>query len=292
MAKNKKSRQSYYGNCRLKIDIIKKIISKRCTSHEWNVLLYVALRQNEFGQAKIYYKDVIQDTNISKTHFYEVLTSLNQKNIINIVNDYNNMPIYWTVEIIGNTFLYADDYKAFVNINRDFLYSKEFLQAKSNVKVLVMKLLIQHREGFNQRLTKDKIMEWLSIVNKRSLYEYMYVLETWFKIKLTKNDIYIIELRGECETSLKSQREIYLYNKILYICRKFKVNNVTAQKIKEIIVLLGQYGDNLNKAIMAFSDIIIKDKDKDGEDIKRSLEPALIHDKIKRYINKSEFSTV
>lgn len=286
MAKSKKLREKYIGNCRLKIDVIYKMIEAESTADEWDFILHISRIQDEFGQANIYYKDVVNSIGISISHFYEVKDSLIQKGIIEELNI--NSGIYWTLRIRDNMFIYEEDFKAYVNTNRDFLHENDFLEAKRNIKILVMKLLIQARkndkeEYYNQSISTTKLMEWLSISSERSLHEYIEYIKKWFKVKsLKKDNKYLIKLDLDCDYAQKSEKEHYLINKITYFCRIYKVKNISDKAVKDFIQLYNQYKANGNRVYMAFCDSITRDDDNEGNKRDRCLEPAYIRTLIEK----------
>lgn len=245
-----------------------KINISNVTSIELDLLLYLSLRQDQFGNIKgIYYKDAMLDLFCCKASFYNALYALEKKEYI--VINYANRG-YWDCTILNNIYRSAnDDKKGYFNTNREFLFDKRFKQLKINEKKLCIKLSILYntkkgvRNGINVYLSTIK--NWLGVGSTTLAYDYLDSISFIFPCtyKVRQADILVSVTSGNSfydKSTNKTERENYLTHKLKYFFNSFKIS-YTLKDIKDIIILLGQYSSIPAKTLYtSIFDVILKDR--------------------------------
>lgn len=254
-----------FGNGKLNAEIINKIIeTKSITGKQIDVLLWLAIRQDEFGRIfYVKYNEVSNDLNICNQEYYNCINSLEKHNIIRIINrHYVNG---WDIEILNNIYISEnDDKKRYLNINRNFLYTQIFRTLKANEKKLVLKILLSIKLEKSFFLNFKNIKLWLGITNKQLINSYIKKLKSLkdiFDIKISKKSwkktIIIKKIFQDSPYKYESIAYHFLYNKIKQLCRLYKVK-YTLETLKDTIILFVQYKKHYTLISNVFSDTIIK----------------------------------
>jgi hypothetical protein len=266
------------GNGKLSNEILDKLMKDKVSSTEIDLLLYLALRQDAFGNVDgVYYKDTYINLLVSKQSFYNAKDGLCDKGYI-LDKDVN--ADYFNFRILNNKFTNkADDKKGYLNINEDFLFSAEFKKLKANEKKLCLKLLQIYQMPSTQQyglpVYPETIASWLGIKSKSMaiIYNYCENISQFFPNdrKDGKEGTLIQFLPKAFQVRTyqnKSIREHYLEHKIKHICRIYRVS-YTIRDIKDLIILLAQYAKKgIGKLYSIICDVLIQ---------KRSIEPRLIN---------------
>lgn len=249
-----------------------EIMINICSSKEIDMMLYFCKVANEFGSCRdIYYADVCLELDMSKQSFYNCIDSLVVKGLI--TRDMYSKTI--NVQILNNIFLDEKHYKeGYINFNYDFVYSKEFIKSKLNIKRTALIILAGYMDKKDKYIIKvSTLCRKLELTKSWLLNEYLEVLKTWFKIDVpveiigTNSGNKVITFIKENVASTKSIRDRFLENKIISICRRFKVA-YTTETLKELLTLFRQYYDTKKDKLMLALDSIIR---------YRSIEPKLIN---------------
>jgi hypothetical protein len=240
---------------KISYQLVDKII-QYATGGEIDLILYLARRQNAFGNVRgIYYKDICMELGICKQTFYNALYGLEKKEIIYI--DWTNGRD-WNITLIDNVFLsYKDFKKGYLNINRDFLHRAEFRNLKPNEKRLILKLLKVYRTDQNFKIRLSKLCQWIG-VGKRLLKKYLKRICLFFDIQ-EKGEMYCFSFKNMDFFAGKSEREHRLFYEIVTFCRRYKVR-YTLKDLKDIVVLFGQYAKYKNRLVRILCDTALQYK--------------------------------
>ncbi len=291
------------GNTKLANSIVKRLqpkflelkdsegntyIERNVTNKEFDLFMYLALRQDPFGKVEgIYYKDLMIEIDVCKQTFYDTLNGLERKQYIK-VSKFN--ADYFDVQILNNKFAdKKDDEKGYININRAFLHSWSFKRLKVNEKKIILWLLMSYKPSTGLKIYPQKIAKMLDLKTKSMtlIYNYIENIKEFFpysRIKGEKGDLVYFHKGNDTiiYKTQKTDREQYLEHKIKHICRIFKIS-YTMKDLKDLIILIGQYAaKGIGKVFSIISDVLIK---------KRSIEPKLINSYLSdSYKNKKELT--
>lgn len=132
---------------KLKNSYIDNMIAAKVSKSEIAFLLYIAVGQNESGKVySVYYKDVCEALSISIQKFYDILTSLSEKNLIRFEKE---NPADFVVELVGNDFSEKDFSCGYLNVASKEFQSKKFTKLKAGAQLLYL---------YTQRLLNGKHM--------------------------------------------------------------------------------------------------------------------------------------
>lgn len=223
---------------KIKHSNLEKILNT-CTAKEIDFILEVAQYQDDSGNVQnINYKDVCSNIDICKSAFFKFLNELQTKEIIEInyiEQEYN----FWNIKLIDNDFSDQEKYKdGYLNINNDFLHSKEFLKFTKGEKVIVLNLFkIAHNRHYI-KITMQTLLKWTSRC-KQSIKKYISILSKFFTIERI-NNLFIFEVNSYFFRKIDSEKDIRNKHKITYLLRKTKTTEETGA-IKEVSNLFNQY---------------------------------------------------
>lgn len=235
--------------CKLNRQAIEYLISQGNTT-EISLLLYLSKFSNEYGAIRdIDYKVICKKLSICKQTFYNTLYRLDKNQVIQLDKCSNNI----NCTILNNIFLFTmgkgkktiiidDSKKGYINTNLDFLYSKEFLNAKLNVKRIVLMFLAAYkdkRETYN--VSKETIVKRLGIKNKSLIWGYIDTLRSWFNIGEKKLNLFSLCLLHVATKAKEFVKDIFLENKFKGFCKDF---NIAADEkaVKDTINLIKIHG--------------------------------------------------
>lgn len=262
-----------YGSCKINSSLIDKLLcDKKISGKEIDVLLWIALRQDEFGRTfNIKYYEVCQDTKISNQEFYNCIEGLEKKNIIRLIH--RSYAHGWDIEILDNVFSTPyDDKKRYLNINRDILFSDSFLKLRANEKKLCLKLLLIYNNLKDYYLNIEKISEWLQIKNMQLIRSYINSLKRFFNIRtktkpIKDKNILIIEKHNSIINSAKHTIFYHFIRyKLIGFLRRFKIKY--DEVLDDLIILINQYKEHEQLLYSIMIDTIKE---------KGSIEPKLIN---------------
>lgn len=137
-------------------------ITSFCTAKEMDVILFLASRQNQYGEViGITYQQVCEEVGICKSYFYKTLHQLEEYGILEISylqEDYGT----WKVTLRSNEFSCKEDYKkGYFKINRKVLFSDSFRELNRTEKVILLKLLfMQDKKGHKFKIFTETLKNW------------------------------------------------------------------------------------------------------------------------------------
>ena len=237
-----------FGNGKLSVSVISKLLSdKSITSKEIDILLWLSVRQDAYGRTfGVKYTDVCSDIGMSHQEYYNCMDKLEKNNFIRIIYQHRSG---WDIEIWENVFTdNKEDKKRYLNTNKCFLFSKDFIRLKAMEKKIILKLLIQKNGHFNPFFLHVRTLEkWIGIKNIQLLNSYIKSIKKFFNLTISKKDgnnrFVIFNLHNHLEGLTKDNltiRQHYLKHKIITTCRRLKAKWDNA-KIADLIILFGQY---------------------------------------------------
>lgn len=134
------------------------MIAAKISRSEIAFLLHIAVSQDDSGKVhSVYYKDVCEALNISIQKFYDILTSLSDKNLIT----YEKLnPADFVVQLQGNDFSNKNFKDGYLNVASKEFHTKEFIHKKTGQKIKFtdLKAGAQLLYLYTQRFTKGKHM--------------------------------------------------------------------------------------------------------------------------------------
>lgn len=229
--------------------IINRIINDTSiSSKEIDVLLWISLRQNQFGLvSNVKYYDICNDINISNQEFYNSIYNLVAYKYITVIS--RSRKYGWDIKILNNIFLDEnDDKQRYLTINRKFLYEESFLRLRSNEKKLILKILIEKNPSKKFFLNFETIKKWISIDNSQLIKSYIRSLKKFFNLHISKNNktksvtIIINETPLiNLDFSDKSQIKYHYLYKVYSICRNMKIKNRSEKNLLDVVILIQQY---------------------------------------------------
>ena len=229
--------------------IINRIINDTSiSSKEIDVLLWISLRQNQFGLvSNVKYYDICNDINISNQEFYNSIYNLVAYKYITVIS--RSRKYGWDIKILNNIFLDEDDDKQrYLTINRKFLYEESFLRLRSNEKKLILKIIIEKNPSKKFFLNFETIKKWISIDNSQLIKSYIRSLKKFFNLHISKNNktksvtIIINETPLiNLDFSDKSQIKYHYLYKVYSICRNMKIKNRSEKNLLDVVILIQQY---------------------------------------------------
>lgn len=229
--------------------IINRLINDTSiSSKEIDVLLWISLRQNQFGLVNnVKYYDICNDINISHQEFYNSIYNLVAYKYLTVTS--RSRKYGWDIKILNNIFLDEDDDKQrYLTINRKFLYEESFLKLRSNEKKLILKILIEKNPSKKFFLNFETIKKWISIDNSQLIKSYIRSLNKFFNLHISKNNktksvtIIINETPLiNLDFSDKSQIKYHYLYKVYSICRNMKIKNRSEKNLLDVVILIQQY---------------------------------------------------
>lgn len=270
---------------KIKTKVLHQWLEKNLTSAEMSFLVYISHYQNEAGTAiGIYYKDVCQTLEISVQTYYNVLDSLQRKEIISLqrVSD-----IDYDVTILGNDFSDQNYQEGYINTNRKVFYAEDFLTLKAPEKLMIMELMrAAYCNHGKYIIEKEKFYEKymrLFRVTKRVIRGYLGSLRKFFQVVLQHGKYAIVPKKYIFDKSEQTETEMYAQKVVQAGCRRQRIRNMSEKAIKDTVVLWNQYRscvEDISKALMDAikkSIRIINMYNAPKEPIVRELRPKLIH---------------
>lgn len=234
--------------CKLNRNAVKCLV-ERGTSCEISMLLYISRICNSFGSLRdLNYHNVCKELGISQQSFYNTLYSLEEKGLI-LIDKYDSCI---NCTIINNLYHKENFKQGYINTNHDFLYSKEFINAKVNVKKIVLMFLLGYKNKLNAYVLKIRtlINNLGGLKRKSVVWEYLNVLKQWFIIgekRKSPMEDSIITLYLIYPGSTKKVMELYWHNIIDNFCRNYDIE-ATEKNKEDVISLIKIYSHNKNNA--------------------------------------------
>jgi hypothetical protein len=220
-------------NSKLSRKNINKVFENNCTSDEISLLFYFGKHQDADGIIKgIHYKTVATALSIGTTNFYKCIRSLENKNLIEIIETDKNWGIKenfrFTVKIIDNVYRESQDFKSdpYLNLKIAALNNKHFNHLKSNEKKIVIRIL---EISFNHHkkiiLNFSTLISWTG-VKIRAIKSYFKNLALIFNLFVDEENKQIIVVKDGSfyEEIIFEKEETAMYKAISYILENMKSN--------------------------------------------------------------------
>ncbi len=243
----KEKKEISIASTKLNVNIIDKMVELRLSSNEIDFILYLAIRQNIFGQAEdIFYSEVMKEINISKQTFYNIKNSLVKKDIITELQGKDG---YWTFRILNNIYATDVDYKKrYLNVNKHILFKDEFKALRANEKILILKLLntknLKEKKSF--KIYIHNLKKWLNVQSSAIIYGYIENIKLFFRSEVTTGISGIgglIVFVRQHTTFLRmpnTEKALYFKHKLKMFCKKHKIV-FNDRNIDDLITLINQY---------------------------------------------------
>jgi len=253
---------------------LKNFAVKKISKKEIDAILWLMIRQDSLGVVHaVRYDEVCEDTHMTKPHYYNCITSLENKGFIEVLDKKSSKG--WTIKVLDNNFVIGDDdHKGYVNINKDFLYSEEFMSLRANEKLLVLNLLPFMQKIMNTPFAslnniqeqfdrvnavyvsiEKQIKEWTGITNRQLISSYAETLKKFFSVafKTERNrvnkSVYVfgVSRMDIFEKGLKPISYYYLRQEIIKLCLEHKIKYRSADvqaDLDDLIKLINSYSDD------------------------------------------------
>ena len=260
---------------KIRKSVIANILEAKCTGAELKFLLFISQIQSNRGFVRhISCRWICFSISISKQTFYNILNSLEKKQIIKV---YKEMAGEYSIEILNNSFLEYKDFgkdKGYITSQYDFLHEKSFHSLKLNAKRLALKMMkslyrLDTDKTFSIRFSK-MLNEWVHIKNKRILLQYLMSLEPYFIIYYN-NNYCSFKLRKVNPVTHYRVKNTEMYKYLNYrtsqICRRHNIS-YTSSDLHDYIQLFRQYPKKHKQLYFAFIKTVSELK---------LIQPALIH---------------
>ena len=229
---------------KIKYALLDSWCERNVTNKEIDFLLHISHYQDERGQIMgIYYRDVCSACNMSIQTFYDVLRSLQKKEIIT----YTSVNYDYDITILDNDFSYKGSYKeGYVNVSKSVFDSKSFKSLRAKEKMLFLLFMkVTHGAARSYRQGAEefykKYMDLLG-VTENIFRTYLHSLKKFFSIGRKNGNYYVTYLvsifkpkRSESET------DQFLGHVVKADCRRSKIKEIENEAIKDTIQLVKQY---------------------------------------------------
>lgn len=199
---------------------INKLI-KDLSGREIDFYLYAVKRQSDIGYVEgITQLKMQEDIGMPRSTFHVVLNSLEEKGMIDV--DWDNHNKYFCLYLTENKFLSMCDFKeGYVNINLDFILSKDFMVLGVNLKKFFLRLLGLQANRKEVKLLKDTLKRYKVLGFMEQLSE-LFDIETdgrcyWFKIKVT-----ILKQSG-------NSKHLEYQQRLINYCRNYNIEYTLEQ---------------------------------------------------------------
>lgn len=266
----------------------------RLSNAAMRLLLLCVKRQDEFGYAKgIHYSDFIKEYGMSKQSFYNGLAELEIKGLIKYkrIND----GAYYNIFVKYNDFSnkQADFKNGYIKLKKSVFHKKSFKKLKSHEMYLVFYFMKRTHENSSsfKILPKNlyKMLTALLGVTERIIRSYLHTLKKFFSIGIAHGKYYITYKSSSLNPEQPEAERFYTDKAfIMYLVRKHKIRNVSAEEIDVVANFPYQWkqiakekGKNIKTVIDdVIKYLLINVKQKD-----RNLPFKLINKTISEYLN-------
>lgn len=271
--------------------VIEKIKNFTLSKTDINILIYLASKQLDNGHVyNVYYKDVVDTLKIAPRTFYKRLAVLECRNIITyeISQKYG----YYNVVILDNDFSNKDFSNGYVNINRAFFFSDEFLEMKASEKYVLLKLMSRNNDRYNEIKVSDaKVAEYANIdpKNKRLIKRIVETLSNLdvsgekvfdvFTSKRPKHNVHFFRLvfNSIRNVSAKQEAQIHMFENY---CRKHRIS-YTEHDIESLVQMNNEYAAYSSIYIAVVKEILHQYKEVKAAIIRKVVKPVI--ERISKY---------
>ena len=218
-----------------------------CTKKEIDLIIYIGQFQDVNGVIKgINYTDVMANIDISKSTFYKLLYSLEEKGIISIcyVNEDHG---FWSVKINNNVFASSEDYKkGYIKLNYEILHTDAFKAMTKGEKLIILNLLRFHDHRKNYiKVTYSRMMDWTG-KSLRSVKKFVRTISAVFRNTFKA---IVIQDSNTCSYSIHSfglrakfEKDVMIDHLIDYAEKATKSEKANKTERDDTATVLKQFG--------------------------------------------------
>lgn len=248
---------------KIKYCVLDKLLRADLSRAEMDFILHISHYQDDSGCVSgIYYRDICNVLQISYQTFYDVLHSLQVKEIISVTKAYYGD---WDVTILDNSF--QDGITGYVSTGDDLFLDPEFQKCGPQEKLLALEFLKIAKNPFNggkYKIGKEKLYEKyckLFSVTKRVFLRYLHRLRKFFSMIVTEGIYYIRpgkNYRGKNKG--RTDTELLREHVKRFVLRRNRAT-YTEEEGKDVARLLTQYAGTVPDArllIRLFSEAVLE----------------------------------
>ena len=173
---------------KIKYGVLDKLLRADLSRAEMDFILHISHYQDDTGCVSgIYYRDICEALQISYQTFYDVLRSLQAKEIIKVDKAFYGD---WDVTILDNSF--QNGITGYVSTGDDLFLDPEFQKCGPQEKLLALeflKIAKNPSNGGKYRIGKEKLLEKygkLFSVTKRIILRKLHRLKRFFVMSITE----------------------------------------------------------------------------------------------------------
>lgn len=311
---------------KVKDSFVQKFYKSNLSNYEQCILLELAFRCNEQGEVKgVYYKDIIEEIGCSTAQFYNVLESLESKELI--IADKSNYYGDWNIIVLSNNFeqekISPDKYSKFSNLNFKLFDSKEFKQLKAGARRVLLYIIFrvlkqkynEDNKGFDENKKNKlrysaKISKYKTIakeigISERACKEYINELiglkfiHVGNNIDINKKQFDVITLlaaglkapsiESTSKGKISPQKRSYLHKHLIHfvktLCRRYKLITDSLNLVNTS-VLIQQYKNIAKKKGKDIYNIVLNAIKSSKSLTSSELSSITVHAIVRELINK------
>lgn len=228
---------------KIKYCVLDKLLRADLSRAEMDFILHISHYQDDSGCVSgIYYRDICNALQISYQTFYDVLHSLQVKEIIAVTKAYYGD---WDVTILDNSF--QDGITGYVSTGDDLFLDSDFQKCGPQEKLLALeflKIAKNPSNGGKYKIGKEKLYEKyckLFSVTKRVFLRYLHRLRKFFSMIVTEGIYYIRPGKNYREKNKgRTDTELLRDHVKRFVLRRNRAT-YTEEEGKDVARLLTQY---------------------------------------------------
>ena len=248
---------------KIKYCVLDKLLRADLSRAEMDFILHISHYQDDSGCVSgIYYRDICNALQISYQTFYDVLHSLQVKEIIAVTKAYYGD---WDVTILDNSF--QDGITGYVSTGDDLFLDSDFKKCGPQEKLLALeflKIAKNPSNGGKYKIGKEKLYEKyckLFSVTKRVFLRYLHRLRKFFSMIVTEGIYYIRPGKNYREKNKgRTDAELLREHVKCFVLRRNRAT-YTEEEGKDAARLLTQYAGTVPDGrllIRLFSEAVLE----------------------------------
>lgn len=248
---------------KIKYCVLDKLLRADLSRAEMDFILHISHYQDDYGCVSgIYYRDICNALQISYQTFYDVLHSLQVKEIIAVTKAYYGD---WDVTILDNSF--QDGITGYVSTGDDLFLDPEFQKCGPQEKLLALeflKIAKNPSNGGKYKIGKEKLYEKyckLFSVTKHVFLRYLHRLRKFFSMIVTEGIYYIRPGKNYREKNKgRTDAELLREHVKCFVLRRNRAT-YTEEEGKDAARLLTQYAGTVPDGrllIRLFSEAVLE----------------------------------
>lgn len=248
---------------KIKYCVLDKLLRADLSRAEMDFILHISHYQDDSGCVSgVYYRDICNALQISYQTFYDVLHSLQVKEIIAVTKAYYGD---WDVTILDNSF--QDGITGYVSTGDDLFLDPEFQKCGPQEKLLALeflKIAKNPSNGGKYKIGKEKLYEKyckLFSVTKRVFLRYLHRLRKFFSMIVTEGIYYIRPGKNYREKNKgRTDTELLREHVKCFVLRRNRAT-YTEEEGKDAARLLTQYAGTVPDGrllIRLFSEAVLE----------------------------------